>query len=343
MQKIFSLLVPLFVITLTCSWLNDSLAEDVAKILLVSPKGDGDETTDPSFFLKTFFNVSANYSDAKPVLEVKAVHQFSSEIDTLDQYSVVILNDVPQFSSNEGQKLESYVRAGGCIWIICGLRSSPSSYNQALFRDGKSVLPGKLGEITRMKDGAFDFQSVVDILEQTKIFESVVPVDKAVNISLSKSDDISVWCAYSNGQPAIVEKRFGEGRCILVTTSFDGRWNGLPLDPPFVILVDATARYLVSKSNVKQKQKEVVSENAPESANLPADVVNTVENDDSNPPQIIVAEWPLQPCPPFEPGVCYRYQSCYGLTAPVYRYRVCPPSVRCRPLFRRCRFGVWSR
>jgi hypothetical protein len=68
---------------------------------------------------------------------------------------------------------------------------------------------------------------------------------------------------YSNGDPALVERRVGLGRVIISASSAGGVWNQMPLKPSYVPLVYQLISYLgegaVSRRNLKQDEPLFVS------------------------------------------------------------------------------------
>ena len=130
----------------------------------------------------------------------------------------------------------SFVEKGGCVWTICGKRVDVDSFNKALYRDGKGILPGKLSEAEELDDVALDFMKGADVYKLD--FLEPVPIERAMKVDAIDDKATSVWWAYSNGDPAVVERELGQGKCVLTTTSFDGTWSLLPASPAFVVVTD---------------------------------------------------------------------------------------------------------
>jgi hypothetical protein len=62
----------------------------------------------------------------------------------------------------------------------------------------------------------------------------------------SNGGDSRVALAFDSGDPAIVERSFGRGHSLLVTTSVDERWGTWPLWPSFLPLIHELVQYSVS-------------------------------------------------------------------------------------------------
>jgi hypothetical protein len=68
----------------------------------------------------------------------------------------------------------------------------------------------------------------------------VAPGDSAVRV-LARYDD-------SDQSPALVERRFGRGKVMLLTTTCDAEWNLMPGRPPYLILAHELVKYLAERA-----------------------------------------------------------------------------------------------
>ena len=171
-------------------------------------------------------------------------------------YDCVFLCNVRMFTDREAQTIETYVKGGGGVVWCLGDQVSAENYNQVLFRQGAGSLPAKLGDrqgdaVERDEVFAFDpgefahpilsaFQGNPEAgLERTQAYVYV-------KATLASKTTSRVALAFDTGDPAIVERPFGRGRSILVTTSVDERWGSWPLWPSFLPLVHEIVQFAVS-------------------------------------------------------------------------------------------------
>jgi hypothetical protein len=174
----------------------------------------------------------------------------------LANYDCVFLCNVRMFTDREAQILETYLSGGGGIVWCLGDQVSLENYNQVLYRKGEGCLPARL--LDRVGDAeqretvyAFDpgefshpivsaFQGNPDAgLESTRAYvyvKAALPEKRVSRTAL----------AFDTGDPAIVERSFGRGKSILVTTSVDERWGTWPLWPSFLPLVHEIVEFAVS-------------------------------------------------------------------------------------------------
>jgi hypothetical protein len=174
----------------------------------------------------------------------------------LAAYDCVFLCNVRMFTDREARSIEAYLKGGGGVVWCLGDQVSAENYNQVLFRQGTGCLPARLGDRqgnadTREDVFAFDpgefahpilsaFQGNPQAgLERTQVYvyvKATVPARSASRVPL----------AFDTGDPALVERPFGRGRSILVTTSVDERWGTWPLWPSFLPLVHEIVQFAVA-------------------------------------------------------------------------------------------------
>jgi hypothetical protein len=84
-----------------------------------------------------------------------------------------------------------------------------------------------------------------------------------------------VALAFTNGDPAIVEKRVGRGRTVLVTTAADASWSAWPMWPSYVPIVQEIVAEAV-RSRTSQRNL-VVGQSLGGETRAPADAEATIE------------------------------------------------------------------
>lgn len=186
----------------------------------------------------------------------------------LRDYDVVVVANLQTFDSeNRFKELEDFVNKGGGLFVWLGEKVPMQYYNQELFKDGLGLLPASilgspLGNASDTEDKTtFNWQGFTKhpvwryfhinqrLMEDLKkcLIYRFVPVkvdseDNAVTV-LARYNDVSQ-------HPAIVERRFGRGKVILVTTTADREWNSLHSDQfghVFLIMAHEFVQYLVAR------------------------------------------------------------------------------------------------
>lgn len=179
----------------------------------------------------------------------------------LSTYDCVFFCNVRMFTDREAQVIEAFLKGGGgVVWCLGDLVSS-ENYDQILYRQGNGPLPARLGDRrgdAQQRDDAFAFDPSDFTHPLLSAFQG--NPDAGLETTLSyvyiqaqlpgKADpdagNSHVALAFDSGDPAIVERPFGRGHSVLVTTSVDERWGTWPLWPSFVPLIHEIVQYSVA-------------------------------------------------------------------------------------------------
>ncbi len=165
----------------------------------------------------------------------------------LARYDCVFLCDVPLVTAPEVEQLEAFVRGGGGLIVALGAQVRADSYNEWLFHDGQGLLPAKLlepvGELPslaggfRFDPGAYEHALIRAFAGNADAGLATTQTDRYYRTELPEDSPAEVALRFSSGEPAIVERPFGEGRVILVTTTLDDRWTHWALWPSYVPMI----------------------------------------------------------------------------------------------------------
>jgi aerotolerance regulator-like protein/VWA domain-containing protein len=155
--------------------------------------------------------------------------------------AVVILNDVP-VSEAVADRLARFVQAGGGLLFSSGPHASwPAARADVLPGSPAAIVDRTSGTAARL--GALEFSHPVFELFRaprsgdfsSARFYSYRAIEKPVAAVVARYDD---------GTPALMERKAGEGRVLLWTSTIDLGWNDMPLKPVFLPFVHTIIRYL---------------------------------------------------------------------------------------------------
>jgi len=150
-----------------------------------------------------------------------------------------------------GPRLTEFVRRGGSVVITGGDNVTAERYNAAL----SSVLPARIRQSRAVADR--DEEGVPADLPDTSDglfapfrrggrngFPRVRTHTLLTLEPFDEGDDISVLLRWSNGMPALIERKVGSGRVLLWTSTLDLGWGNLPLQSVFMPLMQRMVGYL---------------------------------------------------------------------------------------------------
>lgn len=223
------------------------------RILIVNGKPDpSTPQKDGGFFLQLALSPPASATSNEPTpLDPKVIAGSGFGNENVRNYDVVTLSDVSNLNEGDRRLLAEFVQNGGGALIFLGDRSNASLYNRDLLDGHPSLLPARVGAIstekTSLDPASMDhpalqrFRGAQDVAvntsEFTKYFQ-LTPNDK--------DKSVRVMARFANGQPAMVEKRFGLGKVVLVASGATTEWNTLPVHAVFLPLVHQLVAYLAT-------------------------------------------------------------------------------------------------
>jgi hypothetical protein len=165
----------------------------------------------------------------------------------LADFTTVCLLDPPALPPAVWKKLADYADAGGGVGIFLGRQARRDDFNLA---DPQQLLPTRLKwqsrEATYLRPVAVEHPALRELKELTDSAAwSEFPVLKYWDLEAG-AEPANVVASYANGKPALVERRLGAGRVLMLTTSIsdpasDDPWSLLPTAPdpwPFIALTN---------------------------------------------------------------------------------------------------------
>lgn len=166
----------------------------------------------------------------------------SSDLTATD---VVFLNDVSKVTEAEAKLLEGFVSKGGGLLVALGEASSRNSFGGG----ASKLLPAPLGNTV---DRSRDWGGTLSYLDYgSPVFEifaaphtgdfSSAKFFRYLTFETAVSD--GVLGRFDDGAPALVERRIGEGRVLVWTSTLDTFWNDLARQPVFLPFVHRLTEY----------------------------------------------------------------------------------------------------
>ena len=173
----------------------------------------------------------------------------------LQRYDVLILANVKQITAAEAERLKTYVNTGGGLIITLGDQVDSSIYQQHLGGTENALMPCTLMQAVGDPIGKDEFQVIASVDYRHPIFTpfrnpnhgdfgkgrfyryfQTVPTPEAVTIA-----------AFDDGNPAVLEKIYGNGRVLCLTSTIDREWNDLPIHGVYLPFLHETIKYLALK------------------------------------------------------------------------------------------------
>ncbi|HUQ84534.1 MAG TPA: BatA domain-containing protein, partial [Gemmatimonadaceae bacterium] len=159
--------------------------------------------------------------------------------------SLILFNDSDLPGGELGRRLVEYVENGGGLLVALGDRTAPRdrpSYATELLPattdalvDRSADRGGTLGYIDRS-------HPIFELFSAPRSGDFSTPrFFRYRNVTPAPGDE--QLARFDDGHIALLERKVGRGRVLVFTSSFDGIWNDLPLQPVFLPVAHQLAKY----------------------------------------------------------------------------------------------------
>ena len=199
---------------------------------------DGGDRSDASLFLSKALAIGTTPSFHTDVSSSARVGPTA-----FDKRAAIILNDTMFPPAGGGGVLRKFVERGGGLLVVAGDRTSWPQGEAAL-------LPGTLGAPVDRTGGRSGSLGFLDYSHPVfEVFKAPRSGDfSAAHVfryrALQPAPTDRIIARFDDGAVAAAERKVGQGRVIVWTTTLDDSWTDIGVKPIFLPLVHQLARYL---------------------------------------------------------------------------------------------------
>ncbi len=227
-------------------------------VLLVNGSPSAEPLKGATDFLA--FAFSANLSSASASLVEPTIIDYRSLAEQdFSKFSAIALVDVPRLTADQITRLETFVRDGGGALIALGAAADRDFYNNDFFREGQSLGVGQLtntptfsrsdvsANFIAINPPPYSHPALENFNDPTRGDLSRVHIFRYHDLEPDAANQaVRVVAKLSNESPWLIEKKFGNGRALWLTTPLNVEWSDLPARPLFVPLAHELMFYLGS-------------------------------------------------------------------------------------------------
>jgi hypothetical protein len=167
--------------------------------------------------------------------------------------SVVVVNDRPLTEGSSAAALRSFVESGGGLLVVMGERIRWPS-------DLADLLPGAYTEPLDREDGRGGRLGFLDYDHPVfEIFRGPRTGDfsgarffRSRDLQVADSELSQVLAKFDDGSVALAEKKVGDGRVLVWTSTMDSFWNDLARQPVFLPFIHQLVKYASGKTETVQ-------------------------------------------------------------------------------------------
>ena len=199
-----------------------------------------------------WFGLAVSSTEESP-FQLDTIEPATLSAAVLRQNDVVALLNVGDLSSSQAVAISNYVQNGGALLIAPGDRVNQELFNRQ-FGDISPAILQNLDLLSRD-----DYLVIADFDRRHPILR---PLDTDWSArfqghwSMLPHEEADVLMQFDNTEPALVERKIGDGSVMLFASAMDLEWNNLPLQGLFLPFVHQTLRHLV-QPETKQRSYQV--------------------------------------------------------------------------------------
>lgn len=220
------------------------------KVLVLDSTIDSDIEHSEAFYLMT---AMAPGEGAQSIATTRHAASGLSKL-SLSDFEVIVAAGVSKTSPDDIQSLKQYVQEGGGLLLFPSAATNSELVNSELEPAG--LLPARLrNKRTLPEDQSITLDPASIDHPALNLFKDATQSDLSsarFNITtpllpIVVAEDpnaVHTMIKFSNGEPALVERKVEIGKVIIAASSASTAWNQLPLKPGFVSLVHQLISYL---------------------------------------------------------------------------------------------------
>jgi hypothetical protein len=186
--------------------------------------------------------------------------------NSLDEYDAIYLANTRRLEPAAIEALEAYVAGGGGLAFFLGEQTRSAFVNEELFRKGEGVFPLPLGGPAELQPDRLQQKPDLEVAShplfeifkgKQNSFLATVDVYRYFRAASQKTagqwkpdadSGTEVIGRLRNGEPLIVQSRFGKGRVVTFLTTAAPAWNNWARNnPSFVVVVQELQSHIARR------------------------------------------------------------------------------------------------
>jgi hypothetical protein len=176
----------------------------------------------------------------------------------LGDYRAIVINNLGEIDAATRDRLDSFVRAGGGLWIALGESVDRTWFNRDWYSDGDGLSPlglESLEVIATQGDVAAtvhppprDHLATLQLANTTQLDIDEARIRERWIFAQRPAADsaVSALLESGNGQPLAVENYVGQGRVLVQAFSLGLEWSNLPQLKAYVVMIHDWLSYVTA-------------------------------------------------------------------------------------------------
>jgi hypothetical protein len=176
------------------------------------------------------------------LVEAMLAGQFDSRV--LSRFRWLVIDEIGALDEDTSNVLAAFLQDGGNILAFAGDRAAGQ---ERIPLSGHRHTAGNPSLAAGPSLSVGQVNTSHQALQRGDGWHNV-KISRSMPVALTAGDQVLIQL--QNGDPFLIEKRFGPGRLLLLLGGLDNRWHDLPVRPVFVSFINDAARYLAGINDV---------------------------------------------------------------------------------------------
>jgi hypothetical protein len=222
-------------------------------VLAVTASGDPAE----AFFLERALTVGAA-ADRFRFMARSGSTLSAITADALAEFDAIAILGTRGIGGSARDRLAAYVRSGGGVLLAAGPDvDAPADVLGPIVGTRWKARGGRERRQGAPADDSTSELALAPDDSRHPVFRPFSGAATLGNVTFRQTMDVTapetaaIVARYSDGTPALVEERVGDGRVLVFASDLNDRWNDLPLQPVFVPFVHEMLRYLAARRSLR--------------------------------------------------------------------------------------------
>jgi Aerotolerance regulator N-terminal/von Willebrand factor type A domain/CARDB len=246
---------------------------------------EGNTEAKPSVAASELFAAALGFKNNEPqawhsVYQPEVITLATLPARPLAGYRAIVINNLDELDAATRDRLDSFVRAGGGLWVALGEAVDRTWFNRDWYSDGDGLSPlglESLEIIAEHDDVAAtvhpptrDHLATLQLANTTQLDIDEARIRERWLFAQRPAADagFSALLESGNGHPLVVENYVGQGRVLVQGFPLGLEWSNLPLLKAYVVMIHDWLAYVTAPTMARYN----LSPGAPILASAPKDV-----------------------------------------------------------------------
>ncbi len=203
-------------------------------------------------------------------------------------YRAIVIDSLSDLEPATVERLETFVRNGGGLWVALGDKIEPTKFNRDWFKDGDGLSPLALDSLVVLEKAddvaatvhppSRDHAATMQLanITQLDIDEARVRQHWSFAKRPAEEEPVSNLLESGQGRPLVVEKYFGQGRILVQSFPLGLEWSNLPLLKSYVVMIHDWLGYVTAPTSARYNLNpgmSIIASAPKDAANASAEVI----------------------------------------------------------------------